>query len=205
MNVIEKYFPDLTVLQKEKLHVLESLYFDWNSKINLISRKDIDYLTERHILHSMSIAKVIRFKQGTTVLDVGTGGGLPGIPLAILFPETNFTLVDSIQKKIKVVNSIKDELDLKNVVTHSIRTEEIKSSFDFITGRAVSSIPVFYNLVKDKLKTESINEIPNGIFYLKGGDFLEELASIHRPYSVFELQKFFTEEYFETKKLAHIY
>ena len=204
LNLIEKYFPELTEHQKCLLSALEKLYVDWNAKINIISRKDIMHFQERHLLHSLSIAKVIQFKQGTNILDVGTGGGLPGIPLSILFPDSSFVLIDSIGKKIKIVNAIIDELKLPNVKAYQSRVEEIDQPFDFVLGRAVTSLPVFTDWVKNKIKKNEINSIANGILYLKGGDLNDELLDFKRPYDVYQIKDYFQEEYFETKKIVHV-
>ncbi|MFY8098274.1 MAG: 16S rRNA (guanine(527)-N(7))-methyltransferase RsmG [Flavobacterium sp.] len=203
MEQILHYFPDLTLLQKEQFAQLYALYSDWNSKINVISRKDIDELYTRHVLHSLGIAKVMAFKPGTSVIDVGTGGGFPGIPLAILFPETNFYLIDVIAKKIKVVNEVAKALDLKNVKAEQKRAESVQEEFDFIVSRAVTNMPDFVKWVKDKTKKESIHEFKNGILYLKGGDLSEELA-VYQNVQLFELSNFFEEDFFETKKVVYL-
>ncbi|WP_291274824.1 16S rRNA (guanine(527)-N(7))-methyltransferase RsmG [Flavobacterium sp.] len=203
MEQILHYFPDLTLLQKEQFAQLYALYSDWNSKINVISRKDIDELYTRHVLHSLGIAKVMAFKPGASVIDVGTGGGFPGIPLAILFPETNFYLIDVIAKKIKVVNEIAKALNLKNVKAEQKRAESVEEEFDFIVSRAVTNMPDFVKWVKDKTKKESIHEFKNGILYLKGGDLSEELA-VYQNVQLFELSNFFEEDFFETKKVVYL-
>ncbi|MDL2231833.1 16S rRNA (guanine(527)-N(7))-methyltransferase RsmG [Porphyromonadaceae bacterium OttesenSCG-928-L07] len=204
MDVIETYFPSLTSLQKEQFTQAVSLYKEWNEKINVISRKDIDSLCTHHILHSLAIAKVISFKPGTQVLDVGTGGGFPGIPLAIMFPETDFYLVDSIGKKIKVVQEVASALGLKNVKAEQIRAEELKMQFDFVVSRAVTAFPDFVKLIKNKLKKEAQNEIPNGLLYLKGGDFEEEIKPFKDKITIYPISQFFTEDFFETKKVIYL-
>ncbi len=198
-----KYFTKLTQIQKDQLLQLEALYKDWNSKINVVSRKDIDELYLRHVLHSMGIAKVHQFLPGTEVLDVGTGGGFPGIPLAILFPETQFTLVDAIGKKIKVVEEVIDGLKLTNVAAHHMRVEELDKQFDFIVSRAVAAMPTFVHWVKGRIKKESLHERKNGILYLKGGDLTEELA-LYKKATVTPLSSFFKEDFFETKKVVYL-
>jgi len=205
MDVILKYFPDLSehkILQFEKLY---PLYSDWNSKINVISRKDIDHLYERHILHSLSIAKIIQFKKGTSVLDVGTGGGLPGIPLAILFPEVNFFLVDSIGKKIKVVEAITESLGLKNVTFEQNRAENLKGKYDFTISRAVTTLPEFLNWTLKLISKNSFNDLVNGVLYLKGGDLSKEVGSVGAKHYIFDLNNLFDEEFFKTKKLVYLY
>lgn len=204
MEILTKYFPDLTDQQLDQFGRLGSLYEEWNSQINVISRKDIEQLYERHVLHSLAIAKVIRFKPGTTILDVGTGGGFPGIPLAILFPETSFLLIDSIGKKIKVVNEVASALNLRNVTAQHIRVEEVKLKFDFVVSRAVTAFPRFVSMVQAKISGQSNNDLPNGILYLKGGDFEEEIDPFRKQIQVYELQSFFQEEFFETKRLIHM-
>ncbi|MCK9220115.1 MAG: 16S rRNA (guanine(527)-N(7))-methyltransferase RsmG [Bacteroidales bacterium] len=204
MNLIEHYFPHLTSLQKRHFDLLDNLYRFWNEKINVISRKDIDQLTVHHVLHSLAIAKIIQFKSATKILDVGTGGGFPGIPLAILFPEAQFTLVDSIGKKIKVVEVIARELELDNVRTINNRVESIKETFDFITGRAVSNLPDFYSLVKRNIKQPGFNNLTNGILYLTGGELEHSTNKIPGSITIFNLNDFINEDFFITKKLVHI-
>lgn len=203
MKLIEKYFPDLDKDQKEKFAALQGLYQDWNVKINVVSRKDIDELYLRHVLHSLGVAKVQKFRPGANILDVGTGGGFPGIPLAILFPETRFRLVDSIGKKIKVVNEVVAGLGLKNVLTTNSRVEELDGHFDFIVSRAVAAMPTFVHWTRGKIAKENRHELRNGILYLKGGDLAEELAA-YQTARIYELQDFFDEDFFETKKLVHL-
>lgn len=201
-EIIKKYFPNLTENQKKQFALLEELYLDWNEKINLISRKDLDSLYEKHILHSLGIAKVMAFSAGTKVLDIGTGGGFPGIPLAILFPETHFTLVDSIGKKITVVKAVAESLGLKNVETFHERAENINGKFHFVVSRAVTQMPVFLRWLKGKFEKEQINTKHNGILYLKGGDLGEELQGIKAE--IFQLKNYFEEDFFETKKVVYI-
>lgn len=204
MEILTKYFTDLTDQQLDQFARLSSLYEEWNSKINVISRKDIEQLYERHVVHSLAIAKIIRFKPGTTVLDVGTGGGFPGIPLAILFPETQFMLIDSIGKKIRVVSEVASALNLSNVHAEHIRVEEVKQKFDFIVSRAVTAFPRFVSMVRTKVSGLNNNDLPNGILYLKGGDFEEEIAPFRQQIQVYELHNLFQEEFFETKRLIHM-
>jgi len=204
MEILTKYFPDLTDQQLDQFGRLGSLYEEWNSQINVISRKDIEQLYERHVLHSLAIAKIIRFKPGTTILDVGTGGGFPGIPLAILFPETSFLLIDSIGKKIKVVSEVALALNLVNVTAQQIRVEEVTQKFDFVVSRAVTAFPRFVSMVRTKIANQSNNDLPNGILYLKGGDFEEEIEPFRKQIQIYELQSFFQEEFFETKRLIHM-
>ncbi len=204
MEIIEKYFSNLSSTQKNQFSQLQNLYSDWNSKINVISRKDIDKLYERHVLHSLSIAKIISFKNNTTLLDVGTGGGFPGVPLAIMFPECNFHLIDSIGKKITVVNEVSKALKLKNITTEHTRAEQLTSNYDFIISRAVTSFPEFYKWVKPKINKNSFNEIKNGIIYLKGGDLNEELQDFITKIKIFRIADFFDEEFFETKKIVYL-
>lgn len=204
MDIIRKYFTDLTDQQLDRFGRLGTLYEDWNSKINVISRKDIEQLYERHILHSMAIAKIIRFKPGTTILDVGTGGGFPGIPLAILFPEVSFMLVDSIAKKIKVVNEVAQALDLQNVQALHKRVEEVNQRFDFVVSRAVTAFPRFVDMAWTKVSPKNQNDLTNGILYLKGGEFEEEVSPYGQQVKIYNLQDFFEEEFFETKRLIHL-
>lgn len=204
IEIITKYFPDITAEQKEQFEKLLELYTFWNNQINVISRKDIELLYERHVLHSLGIAKVTGFAAGSKILDVGTGGGFPGIPLAILFPETDFFLVDSIGKKIKVVNEVAGGLGLKNVRTAHERAEKINEQFDFIVSRAVTEFPAFYNWIKNKVSKKQLNAFENGILYLKGGDLTEELKSFRNRYLLFELKNYFEEEFFETKKVVYM-
>lgn len=203
-ELIQHYFPNLNSTQTKQFQQLRSLYEFWNARINVISRKDLDSFYERHVLHSLGIAKVISFKPGTTVMDVGCGGGFPGIPLAILFPETNFHLVDSIGKKITVVNEVAKALELKNVTTAHERAENIHQEFDFIVSRAVTDMSAFYNWVNKKIKKKSSNTLLNGILYLKGGDLSEELAPFKGKYKLFDLSQYYKEEFFETKKVVHM-
>ena len=203
MDEIQKYFPYLTDIQKEQFEKLDFLYHDWNAKINVISRKDIDELYTKHILHSLGIAKIIQFEPGTFVLDVGTGGGFPGIPLAILFPETRFYLIDVIAKKIKVVQAVVEALELKNVKAEQMRAELVKGDFDFIVSRAVTNMPDFVSWIKDKIKKKHKHELRNGILYLKGGDLTEELAAFPKA-TEYNLADFFEDEFFETKKVVHL-
>jgi 16S rRNA (guanine527-N7)-methyltransferase len=203
-DTIFRYFPELTPRQQEQFTKLYSLYSEWNEKINVISRKDIENLYVNHVLHSLGIAKVNSFKAGASVLDVGTGGGFPGIPLAILFPETQFHLVDSIGKKITVVKNVAEGLGLKNVKAEQIRAEQIKGEYDFIVSRAVTRLKEFYGWINKKVKKTSSHELFNGILYLKGGDLDEELAELKKPHQLFELSDYFSEEFFETKKIVYI-
>lgn len=203
-SVIFKYFPELSVHQREQIEELLPLYKTWNEKINVISRKDIDNLYVNHVLHSLGIAKVISFRKGTRVLDVGTGGGFPGIPLAILFPETDFHLVDSIGKKITVVNNVAAGLGLQNVKGEQIRAEQVKGQYDFVVSRAVTRMKEFYGWVHQKIKRGSTHSLDNGILYLKGGDLEEELDELKRPYQLIDLREYFEEDFFDTKKVVYI-
>jgi 16S rRNA (guanine527-N7)-methyltransferase len=203
MEEILKYFPDLTANQIEQFQKLSDLYNDWNAKINVISRKDIDELYTKHVLHSLAIAKIQKFEPGTYVLDVGTGGGFPGIPLAILFPETRFYLIDVILKKINVVKAVAEALELKNVKAEQIRAENVKGNFDFIVSRAVTNMPDFVSWIKDKIKKQQKHELKNGILYLKGGDLTEELKDFPKA-TEYNITEFFEGEFFETKKVVHL-
>ena len=203
MKLLHKYFPDLSASQIAQFSELRNLYEDWNLKINVVSRKDIDELYLRHVLHSLGIAKLVQFKPDTKIMDVGTGGGFPGIPLAILFPKTNFHLVDSIGKKIKVVNEVAEGLGLQNVSTTHGRVEEIHDTYDFIVSRAVAQMETFVRWTKGKINKKQHHKIKNGILYLKGGDLTEELKK-YTSVSIFNLSDFFDEDFFETKKVVHL-
>jgi len=204
MEIIHKYFKDLTATQIEQFSKLQELYKDWNLKINVVSRKDIDELYLRHVLHSLAIAKLVQFKPGSKVLDVGTGGGFPGIPLAILFPETQFHLVDSIGKKIKVVKEVAEGLGLTNVKTTNGRVEEqVKDTYDFIVSRAVAQMETFVRWTKGKISKKQNHDLKNGILYLKGGDLTEELK-LYTSATIYDLTDYFEEDFYETKKLVHL-
>ena len=204
MEQLIKYFPNITDLQRRLYEALPSLYAEWNEKINVISRKDIDNLYERHIIHSLGIAKVMPFMPDAQVLDVGTGGGFPGIPLAIMFPKTQFMLIDSIGKKIKVVNAVAETLGLKNVVARQIRAEQVKGKFDFVVCRAVTDMNAFAPWVQSKISNTNKHALQNGILCLKGGDLQEELKSFGDKATTYDLSKFFAEEFYETKKVVHL-
>jgi 16S rRNA (guanine527-N7)-methyltransferase len=204
LNAIYAHFPELTEDQKLKFDRLESLYGMWNSQINVISRKDTDNFLERHVMHSLAIAKVMSFKDGSKILDIGTGGGFPGIPLAIMYPNCEFVLVDSIGKKIKVVNEVAAELGLKNVIGIHERAEKIDQQFDFIVSRAVTAMPTFLNWTKGKFLKENNNELKNGILYLKGGDLKEEMKTVKKAIQYFDLSDFYEGEFFETKKVVYV-
>ncbi len=203
MQQITTYFNDLTEVQLYQLNQLAALYKEWNAQINVISRKDIDELYLRHVLHSLGIAKVQSFKPGTHILDVGTGGGFPVIPLAILFPECKFHLVDSIAKKLKVIDEVVEALGLTNVKTTHSRVEDIKGTYDFIVSRAVAAMPTFVHWVKGKIAKKQNHELKNGILYLKGGDLTQELADFPKAI-IYNLSDYFTEDFFETKKVVHL-
>ena len=202
VDLILKYFPNLSEYQVEQFQKLEPLYLEWNEKINVISRKDTDFLYEKHILHSLGIAKVMQFAPNTKVLDVGTGGGFPGIPLAIMFPEVEFTLIDSIGKKIKVVQGISDGVGLKNVIAIHGRAEKLKEKYHFVVSRAVTQMPEFLRWLKGKFEKEQINQKHNGVLYLKGGDLAEELA--RKKCENHQLKNYFEEEFFDTKKVVYL-
>lgn len=204
MKTIIKYFPDLDSEKKEKLARLQDLYIDWNEKINVISRKDTENFYERHVLHSLAIAKIIQFKPETKILDVGTGGGFPGIPLAIMFPETNFNLVDSIGKKILVVNEVANVLGLENVLAQQKRAEDCNGSYDFVVNRAVSRMTNILPWVSKKISKTSFNDLKNGIISLKGGDLIEELNETKKTYKIWDISELFEEAFFETKKVVHL-
>lgn len=204
MDIILKYFPDLTPDQKEKFSKLKPIYEEWNEKINVISRKDMEFFYEKHVLHSLSIVKVMKFQPGTKVLDIGTGGGFPGIPLAIMFPDTHFHLVDSIGKKITVVKDVAKKLKLSNVEAQQTRAEELVRKYDFIISRAVTRFANFYPWVKGKFRREDFNEFPNGILLLKGGNVDEEMEERPVSYVTYHLDDYFKEEFFKTKKLIYV-
>jgi len=201
--VVQTYFPNLHENQLRQFAMLPDLYADWNEKINVISRKDLSNLTEKHILHSLAIAKVIQFNAGTKILDVGTGGGFPGIPLAIMFPDCEFHLVDSIAKKIKVVSEISKAIGLTNVNVEQARAETLKGKYDFVVSRAVTAFPEFLSWVNKNIYRENRNELPNGILYLKGGDLKDELRGFERQITIFDISNYFEEEFFETKKVVY--
>ncbi|MGB0403307.1 MAG: 16S rRNA (guanine(527)-N(7))-methyltransferase RsmG [Salibacteraceae bacterium] len=205
MDLINKYFPELTETQKDQFDALLPLYKEWNQQINVISRKDIDELYERHVLHSLAIAKFIQFVPNTTVLDVGTGGGFPGIPLAIMFPECQFTLIDSIGKKIKVVNAVSDNLGLKNCNGEHINAKLLTKRYDFVVSRAVTNFKDFLSLVKKNISQKQFNKKPNGVIYLKGGDLTEELAFVSDRIQTTEIKKYFDYPFFDEKVIIHYY
>ena len=201
---MNKYFPNLNSTQIEQFEMLAGLYAEWNKRINVISRKDIDFLYERHVLHSLAIAKVVSFAAGAKVVDVGTGGGFPGVPLAILFPDTDFHLIDSIGKKLKVVDAVVEKLKLQNVTTQHIRAENLTDKYDFVVSRAVTSLSVFMNWMKDKLLERNLHAMPNGMFFLKGGDLTTELVSFRDKATIFNISEFFEERFFEEKKIIFV-
>ncbi|MDA9026058.1 16S rRNA (guanine(527)-N(7))-methyltransferase RsmG [Flavobacteriaceae bacterium] len=203
MHLLLKYFPELSDVQLHQFRALQGLYEDWNSKINVISRKDIESLYLRHVLHSLSIAKLIQFKEGSKILDIGTGGGFPGIPLAILFPDVEFHLVDSINKKLNVVNGVAGSLGLVNIKTTHSRAESIQGNYDFIVSRAVTTMPDFVSWVKNRVAKKSLHNLRNGILYLKGGDLTEELK-LYKKATLYDLNTYFEEDFFETKKIVHL-
>jgi len=204
MELIQRYFPNLSDLQYKQLKALGELYSDWNAKINVISRKDMEHFYERHVLHSLAIAKVIQFKPETQILDVGTGGGFPGVPLAILFPEVSFHLVDSIGKKIKVVREVSNALELTNFSAEHARAEQVSGQFDFVVSRAVTRLTEFYPWVQNKFNKKSFNDLDNGILYLKGVDLMEEFDQLKKPYQLFSLKDHYSEEWFESKGLVFV-
>ncbi len=205
MEIIQKYFPEITDNQISQFAQLLPLYTDWNSKINVISRKDIAQLYERHVLHSLSIAKVIQFRKDTFILDAGTGGGFPGIPLAIYFPEVRFHLVDSIGKKINVVKEISQALGLSNITSEKARVELIENKYDFILSRAVTSLPLFTNWVFPLISKNQNNSLSNGILYIKGGDINDEIQQLKKQFKLYPISQYFSEPFFETKRIVHIY
>ena len=204
MELIQRYFPNLSDLQYKQLKALGELYSDWNAKINVISRKDMEHFYERHVLHSLAIAKVIQFKPETQILDVGTGGGFPGVPLAILFPEVSFHLVDSIGKKIKVLQEVSNALELTNLSAEHARAEQVSGQFDFVVSRAVTRLTEFYPWVQNKFNKKSFNDLDNGILYLKGVDLMEEFDQLKKPYQLFSLKEYYSEEWFESKGLVFV-
>lgn len=204
MDIILKYFPNLSEVQQQQFAALYDLYTDWNSKINVISRKDITNLYEHHVLHSLGIAKVMQFRPETTVMDLGTGGGFPGIPLAILFPETHFHLVDSIGKKVKVPTEIANAIGLKNVTTRHCRAEEEKQLFDFVVSRAVMSLTDLLKIIRKNIKKEQHNALPNGLICLKGGELEREVMPVKHQTLMYDLKDYFEEEFFETKKVVYV-
>lgn len=204
MQILLKYFPGLSHGQRERFEQLQALYAEWNAQINVISRKDFPEFYERHVLHSLAIAKFIRFAAGTRILDVGTGGGFPGIPLAIFFPEAKFHLVDSIGKKIKVVSAVAQSLGLQNVEARQIRVEQLHQEYDFVVSRAVTRLPEFVSWIKNRVAHQQINAIPNGLLYLKGGDIREEIKPFGRNIAVQDISAYFTEDFFATKKVVYL-
>jgi 16S rRNA (guanine527-N7)-methyltransferase len=204
VDLIRQYFPEISKEQEDRFFLLKEIYAYWNERINVISRKDIENLEERHIMHSLSIARFIRFKAGTCILDAGTGGGFPGIPLAIMFPEAKFTLVDSIGKKIRVVEEVIKVTGIQNTVAIQHRAENLEGKYDFVVSRAVTKLPVFVKWVQKKISAQQFNTLQNGILYLKGGEIEEELKEVHHPYAVYDLDTYFPLDFFNTKKLVYI-
>ena len=204
MQLINKYFPSLSDVQKQQFAALDALYRDWNSKINVISRKDIDNLYEHHILHSLAIAELIRFKPGTSIMDLGTGGGFPGIPLAIMFPEAKFHLVDSIGKKIRVCEEVKKAIGLQNVTTQWCRAEEVQQQFHFVVSRAVMPLPDLVKIIRKSISKEKLNALPNGLICLKGGDLQAELRPFKNSSETWTLSDYFDDEYFKTKSVVYV-
>lgn len=203
-SIIQKYFPTLTDQQQKQFAMLGDLYREWNDKINVISRKDVDNLYVNHVLHSLGIAKVMQFRPSASVLDVGTGGGFPGIPLAIMFPETKFHLVDSIGKKIAVVKAVAEGAGITNVTAEQIRAEQLKARYDFVVSRAVTRMKEFYGWIHKNIRPDSLHSLDNGILYLKGGDLDEEMNELKRRYSTYDLTEYFQEEFFQTKKVVYV-
>ncbi len=204
MQLINKYFPSLSDVQKQQFAALDALYRDWNSKINVISRKDIDNLYEHHILHSLAIAELIRFKPGTSIMDLGTGGGFPGIPLAIMFPEAKFHLVDSIGKKIRVCEEVSKAIGLQNVTTQWCRAEEVQQQFHFVVSRAVMPLPDLVKIIRKSISKEKLNALPNGLICLKGGELEQEAKPFGKAAQITSLSEYFEEPFFETKKLVYL-
>ncbi len=204
MEIVLKYFPDITPQQKEHFAALQGLYSEWNEKINVISRKDIEQLYERHVVHSLAIYKFLPFQPGSKILDIGTGGGFPGIPLAIMMPDVQFHLTDSIGKKIKVVQEVADALGLKNVKAEHIRSEQVKSKYDFVVSRAVAELKMLLAWSNGKVLKDNKNALPNGLICLKGGDLKDELKEVKREKEIYSLSDYFSEEFFETKKLVYV-
>ncbi len=203
MELILKYFPEISDTQREQFAALYNLYADWNAKINVVSRKDFDQLYLRHILHSLAIAKVCEFEAGARILDVGCGGGFPSIPLAIMFPEARFVAADSIAKKITVVKGVAESLGLTNIDPRNTRVEQIKERFDYVVSRAVTAMPAFVQWIWTKIEKGQKGSLPNGILYLKGGDLAEELALTRKKWNIYEISDLFDEEFFETKKVVY--
>lgn len=203
-SIIQKYFPSITDQQQKQFAMLGDLYREWNEKINVISRKDVDNLYVNHVLHSLGIAKVIEFRAGASILDVGTGGGFPGIPLAIMFPETKFHLVDSIGKKITVVKAVTEGVGITNITAEQIRAEQLKTRYDFVVSRAVTRMKEFYGWINKNIRPDSLHPLDNGILYLKGGDLDEEMNELKKRYSTYDLTDYFEEEFFQTKKVVYV-